>query len=322
MIVSEVESLVSAVESALGSHGPAVGEAPDSDIVFTLFNGSNSICSQKVRAVLAHHGISYFSNSMNMFRGETYLPDYVRLRLIGCRAVGLPLVTTHTGSTSMTHGGCDPAVVPTLIDWRDETVIVDSHRICRHIDALIPKDRSLIPAELADRVEAEMDVIDDLPNYQMLAGRPPEVDMRPPSMRDSDGAALASAKVRRCEDALEANADDPELVAAYRAKRAKESAAATRLFGTGEMRVVYASAQRVIDDLERKRTDSIGPFLLGERVTMADLFWGIALLRMENLGADVLWLDGRHVRVQSYLDAVRDLPALRSAVTDWPGATF
>ena len=123
--------------------------------------------------MLAHHGQAYRSNSANLFGGETYLPAYVRLRVIGCDDMGAALVSRHSGSTSVSFGGgCDAVVAPTLIDWQTGEIVVDSRRICMHIDeAVRDESPSLRPVHLAARIDEEIDLIDNLPNCQMLSGR-------------------------------------------------------------------------------------------------------------------------------------------------------
>ena len=61
---------------------------------------------------------------------------------------------------------------------------------------------------------------------------------------------------------------------------------------------------------------------LGEAVTMADLFWGIELLRMRNVGAATYWEGGRAPAVERFLARIETLPAIRAAILDWPGAMF
>lgn len=321
-MTSTLRTLVASIRADLGSEGEVIDGCLGSSADLALFNGPNSICSQRARAVLAHHGLRHRSHTMNMFAGQTYLPAYVRLRVIGCRAAGLPLVSDHTGSTSAAHTGCDPAVVSTLVDWTAGRVVIDSRRICLHLDALAPEDARLVPPGLAERIAREIEVVDELPNYQLLVGRPPGEDARPASVRGGDGTALARGKVARCDAAIAAHAGDADLVQAYGAKRAKEHAAATRLFGPEPMRAAHKAARRATDGLGERLAGSGGPFLFGRAPTMADLFWGVALLRMENLGAARLGRGGRRGHLDAYLDALRALPALRRAVTDWPGSQF
>ena len=113
----------------------------------------------------------YLSHDLNMFVGQTYLPGYVRLRMLGCEHHGGTLVSHHSGSTSAAAHGSDGAVVPTLVDWGTGEVVVDSHRICLHLDGQMAEAKRLRPAPLAASIEEDLDLIDHMPNYQMLMGR-------------------------------------------------------------------------------------------------------------------------------------------------------
>jgi len=310
-----LETLVAGARLALDSDGELIaqvrGEAPR----FELFSAANSICSQKVRAVLAHHGQAYRSHSLNLFGGQTYLPAYVRLRVRGCDDMGAALVSQHSGSTSVASGGgCDAAVVPTLIDWQTCEIVVDSKRICNHLDAAV--------ADPAARIDEEIDVIDNLPNYQMLSGCPPGLDRRPGPLRGKTGVAFAMSKVERCDRYLAEHPNEQALQRAYTAKRAKELDAARQLFGEDAMRHAYDVAEAACETLERKLDASATRWLFGDQPTMADLYWGIELTRMKNLGADTFWRDGARPAVETFAERSRGLDAIQRAVVNWPGALF
>ncbi|MGY4399182.1 hypothetical protein ACVWZA_004395 [Sphingomonas sp. UYAg733] len=51
---------------------------------------------------------------------------------------------------------------------------------------------------------------------------------------------------------------------------------------------------------------------------MADLFWAIQLLRIENLCGDKFWGGERLPEVTDYLTSVRMLPAIRLSVKTGP----
>ena len=318
-------TLVADARTAMNSAGSRIGAAPLAGTPrFELFSAANSICSQKVRAVLAHHDLAYQSHMVDLFGGETYLPAYVRLRVIGCDDIGAELVSRHSGSTSVSFGGgCDAAVVPTLIDWETDKVVVDSKRICNHIDATIQSPRSrLRPEHLAARIDEEIDAIDNLPNYQMLSGLPPNQDLRPDTLRGKTGVAFAMSKVERCDRYLAQHADEGALVRAYTAKRAKEFDAAQKLFTKDAMRDAYERAEAACETLEKKFRASTTQWLLDDQVTMADIFWGVELTRMSNLGADIFWKDGARAAVAALAERTRELDAIRRAIIDWPGALF
>lgn len=325
-MTTSLQRLAADARAAINSEGSLIGTAPETGAPrFELFSAANSICSQKVRAVMAHHGLPYRSHMMDLFGGQTYLPAYVRLRMLGCEQLAGGLVALHTGSTSVASGGgCDAAVVPTLVDWAAGKVIVDSKRICRHLDdaALAGGAPSLYPAGQSDAVDAELDIIDNLPNYQMLSGKPPGEDRRPSAQRGKTGIEFAMGKVQRCERYLAEHTDDALLVRAYSAKRAKELSAAEQLFSEERMSAAYATAEAACAALEHQLQSAHTAWLLGEQVTMADLYWGIELLRMANMGADTFWTDGRRPAVAAYAARLRALPAIESAVVNWPGALF
>jgi 2,5-dichlorohydroquinone reductive dechlorinase len=318
----DLRGAVTAACEAIGDAGVLVGGKLDPKPRFELFHAPNSICSQKVRAVLAHHGMGYRSHLLNIFKGETYLPQHVRLRMLGCGRLGVPLVATHTGSTSVSNGGCDPAVVPTLVDWEAEEVFVDSKLICRHLDEQALDEARLRPCGLAGRIDAEIDIVDNLPNYQMLAGKPPGEDLRPESRRRSDGNGFALEKVKRCERYLDEFRDDEDLVTAYSAKRAKELQAANALFTPDAMRDAYERAVRGCEGLSSRLASAKTPWLFGEEPTMADLYWIIELARMKNLGAANIWEGGKLPPIAAYLERGECLASIRFAVLDWPGAIY
>lgn len=321
-----LQTLVNDARNAMHSEGVRIGPDLQGAPRFELFSAANSICSQKVRAVLAHHGQTYRSHSVDLFGGQTYLPAYVRLRVIGCDDIGSALVSRHSGSTSVSlGGGCDAAVVPTLIDWQTDEIVVDSKRICCHLDAAAGAGAGkamLRPARLAARIDAEINVIDNLPNYQMLAGLPPAQDLRPDGLRGKAGVAFAMSKVERCDRYLAQYADDEALVRAYTAKRTKELEAAQQLFSADAMSKAYQKAQDACEALEHKLRAISTTWLLGERITMADLFWGVEFTRLKNLAADTFWKDGARPALSAYAERTSKLGAIRQAILDWPGALF
>jgi 2,5-dichlorohydroquinone reductive dechlorinase len=319
-----LHTLVNDARTALNSTGARVGPQAPGTPRYELFSAPASVCSQKVRAVLAQHGAAYRSHSVDLFGGQTYLPAYVRLRVIGCDDIGSALVSHHSGSTSVAFGGgCDAAVVPTLIDWQTGEIVVDSKRICNHIDTNADNNPSgLRPAHLAARIDEQIDIIDNLPNYQMLSGLPPGEDRRPDALRGKTGVAFAMSKVERCDRYLAEHADDEALVRAYSAKRAKELDAARQLFTQDAMRDAYSRAEAACDALEQELGTAGSEWLFGDQLTMADLYWAVELARMHNLGADTFWKDGARPALAAYAERTRDLAAIRQAILNWPGALF
>ncbi len=280
-----------------------------------LYHAPNSICSQKVRAVLAQTQQAYVSHLLNIFEGESYDPAYVRLRLSGCVAAGLPLVRQHLGTTSVSSGGCDACVVPTLVVANAAEVVVDSRRICIELDRTNPGAAgSLMPSHLRARIEEEMSIVDELPNYQILAIGVGKV--APTGLKNG----FAVGKVARCDALLAAHAGDAALCEAYSAKRSKEQMAADRLFGANAMERAHVAMAKALRDLEARLAVSDGGYLLGDSITMGDLFWGVELIRFDDLGLSVLWKEGRLPHVANYFGKLCALPSIVRAVIDWPHA--
>jgi 2,5-dichlorohydroquinone reductive dechlorinase len=262
----------------------------------------------------------YVSHPVNLFHGESYLPGYVRLRMTGCDSLGGRMASQHSGSTSTEAGGCDGAVVPTLIDWKQDRVIVDSKRICLHLDDQIPEASKLCPIPLAEQVNASLAVVDNIPNYQMLMGRTARAS-EASNTKSSTGSEFSKRKVAWCDSFLQDFSGDDVLVRAYTAKRAKELSAATDLFSPDAMDAAYAKADTALQGLEQLLRASRGAWIFGDTVTMADLFWGIELLRMDNIGSSHLW-DGRLPEVTRFLASTADLQCIRTAILEWPGSIF
>lgn len=319
-MIEQLKNRVEAAEVAIGSSRDMVGAAGDLPPRYELFHAPNSICSQKVRCVLSQHRIPWISHPVNMFAGQTYLPDYVRLRMMGCERLGGALVSRHSGSTS-SAGGCDGAVVPTLVDWETGDVIVDSKLICIHLDDGVAVADRLRPPPLADVIDAELSIVDDMPNYQMLMGRRLG-SSESGTTRGDIGGAFSQRKVAWCDRYLQDHADEPVLVAAYRAKRSKEDSAARDLFSPGAMTLAYDHVEAALQDLERKLARHEGAWLFGGKPTLADLFWSVELLRMKNTGLAAGWEAGRLPHVERFAAAGEALPAIRAGIVDWPGAMF
>lgn len=278
-----------------------------------LFHAANSICSQKVRAVLAQTQQSFISHEMHIFAGDTYDPDHVRLRLAGCRAADLPLSTEHQGNTSAKEGGCDACVVPTLVREESLSVIVDSLSICLELDRTNPeKPSELAPSEHFSAILDELDTVDLLPNYQLLgnAGEPRKAA--------EFARQLATSKIERCDALMEAHTGDEPLERAYSAKRRKEISAANLLFDVSSLEKAEASVHSMLKALDTRLEGRPHTYLFCSEPTLADLFWGVELIRLSDLG--VMVRSGALRDVDRYLTILSELPGIRNAVIEWPGA--
>ncbi|GAB3114672.1 glutathione S-transferase family protein [Aestuariicella hydrocarbonica] len=315
-----MNSIVARTLEILENHFP--GESvlfhePGVEPALHLFHAPNSICSQKVRVVLAALGQPYVSHQMNIPRGDTYVPDYVRLRAAACEQQGLPFANQHSGSTAMATTGCDACVVPTLVDQRSGEILIDSQRICLELVARSGSYREeLCPEFCKPQLLEELRIIDEFPNYPILAAN---VDKKA-GVTHPQSEGFAINKVRRCDELIEKYSHDQLLVKAYSAKWEKELSAANNLFEKESMQKTIEIIKHILSDLNSRLSDINTSFLFSDNPTLADLFWGLELMRLDNLKLNYLWSEEIFSPLNSYYHRVCDAPALIQAVTDWDGA--
>lgn len=320
----ELEQLVSAANAPLTD--------PDLNRIvgtgtprFELYHFALSLCSQKVRICLVEKGASFIAHDLNLQSPllGNYDPAYVKLRTAA--HPGTDFATGYTGRSSVSSEGFDPAVVPTLVDWADRKVVVDSLSICRHIDRVVDPESSLIPEHFAPQVLSELAIVDATPHVAALYGAHPDIDFRPERLK-SGMPGVHDRKIEKIETARALVADDVYLAAAYDAKIAKEKAGKLHVTTPESMRASVDEILRVVRDLDQ-RIDSGSTWICGDQLTLADLFWAISLFRMKWLGMAFAW-EGEHLlndfrnpAVADYAARLFELPSFRIAAIDWPGTS-
>ncbi len=288
---------------------------------FELYHAAPSLCSMKVRTVLAEKSVPYVSHDLNIMvrkdMPECYLPDYVRMRLLG--APEAEFAQGYTGQSSVTTEGFDPCVVPTLVDHEKEKVVVDSSRICVYLDEETSGDR-LIPGNLSNEIGAQISLIDQAPHVATLYGAHPDHDPRPKGLK-TNIAGVHAKKIVKLEAARDEAGDEATLVAAYDAKISKESSAADFVFSPDRMRDIHKAMFNHVGDLEAQLSTHNGEWVMGERFSMADIMWTVSIYRMKWLGLGSAWEgNSERGRVQEYVQYAFDRPSFRAGVVDWPFA--
>lgn len=286
-----------------------------------LFHFGFSICSHKVRSVLAELKLDYGSNQ---FAGpiayENYAPEYVRLRLQSDSARNSDFVSGYTGGSAVETEGFDPLVVPTLVDNRRGKVVADSKLICLYLARNYRDSMDLLPADLEDQIIEQIDIVDRTPHVAMLYGANPAGDTRPEDIQ-TRMPGIHQIKFDTIQKHMASVSDEPDLIAAYEAKIQKEEAAASFVISDSSMEDAIALAQSLIAGLEEKLSSTNGPWMFGDRFTLADLVWGISLIRLEYLGNDTFWKGKpERPRVKEYYERLAKRSSLKTAVLDWPGS--
>ncbi|MGO4763258.1 glutathione S-transferase family protein [Cupriavidus sp. 2KB_3] len=285
---------------------------------FELFHAASSLCSQKVRTVLAEKRLSYRSNDMmilgsmgpeGVIPAEHYHPPYVRLRLIAGQEGDRAFVSGYSGRTSVETEGFDPCVVPLLVDYEAGRVIADSKRICCYLDAVSHDPVKLVPEDAVARaaVLRQVDIVDRIPNGTLLYGFHPDADARPDALK-AGMERVYDYKIMALEAMIAANADDAALVAAYRAKIAKERGGKSVRHDAAFQRAARLHVASLLEDLERALSMSSETYLKGGPFTLGDVLWGVNLVRMAYLGLGLLWEDLPNV--SRYVDLLARRPSL------------
>jgi len=325
-----IVSLVAAVNAELTDpqRNHLVGTSEREAVRFELYHAGLSVCSQKVRAVLAEKGVPYASHELSILnsRGiyseeltpaENYSPNYVRLRLTGGKQLGLSFARLNTGRSSVETEGFDACVVPTLVDLEKGSVIVDSKKICEYLDQKVPGPIALIPEEtsLREAVMEQVSIVDTTPQPALLYGVNPDDDQRPEFIKEKM-VDVYELKIEALEALIRANNDDADVVEAYQSKISKEKAGKLLAHDAATQHAIRAEAQEIINGLDKQLAAHANPWVCGSTFTMADLTWAINLYRMQWLGFGSLWKD--LPRVKEYARLLYQRPSIWNAVIKFP----
>ena len=305
------------------NYNKPIGVPNGHDTRFELYHSAPSLCSHKVRTVLAEKNIPYMSHDMSIMPigkaiPQNYRPSYVRLRMLG--ANDRNYATDYNGVSSVDTQGLDPCVVPTLVDHEAACVVLDSQKICEYLDAHGEPNNSLLPKKLAKKALQQIELVDEAPHVAFLYGRHPDQDKRPEGLaKNIDG--VHAKKNRTLRALINHVQDDPALIAAYEAKIQKETAASGFVCDPDSMRNTYKLMEAHIATLEAQLESHNEDWILGSDFTMADIMWTISMYRLKWGGLGHVW-EGRQnrQRLNDYLDRAFARPSFQQGVVTWPGA--
>jgi 2,5-dichlorohydroquinone reductive dechlorinase len=294
------------------------GETPR----FELYHFSLSLCSQKLRTVLDEKRATYLSHDINILPPgmENYYPEYVRVRLEGGRDLLGRMVAGYTGRSSTETEGFDPLVVPTLVDHDAGRVLVNSKRVCLYLDSEVATGTELVPKAVAAEVLRQVDIVDRTPHPAVLYGVHPDVDGRPDFIKEGM-QGIHDRKIAEARLNLAQAGDDPVLSSAYEHKILKEAAAKRHVHDEAKMRASVQEFQDLCARLEQDLRSTGGEWLIGDRFTLADVFWAVSLFRMQWLGLGYLWRAADRIvlpRLDAYTRALFVRPSVQRALIHWP----
>jgi len=180
-------------------------------------------------------------------------------------------------------------VVPTLD--HDGAIVIDSSVIIEYLDEIAPEPECFTPREPAARaaMRAHMRFIDELP---AAAVRVPTFNLaflpRFEAMSEEEFRAFAESKPLRKEFML---------------------AMGRQGFPASEMNAALDRLRRTLVRMEGAIAASGGPFLMGRRLTLADIAVMPAIVRMDDLALDTLWAD--RPSIARWYDEIRAHPAFK-----------
>ncbi len=180
-------------------------------------------------------------------------------------------------------------VVPTLD--HDGDIVIDSSVIIEYLDEIAPDPECFTPSAPAARAKmrALMRFIDEMP---AAAVRVPTFNLaflpRFAAMSEAEFLAFAESKPLRKEFML---------------------AMGRKGFPEKEMKAALDRMRRTYARMDLAIEESGGPWLLGGRITLADVAVMPAIVRMADLGLDTMWQD--MPRMVRWYEEIRAHPAFK-----------
>lgn len=240
-----------------------------------LYHFPGSLCSQKVKLVLAEKHLKWESHLINLLTFENLQPEYLRLNPKG--------------------------VVPTLV--QNGTPICDSAVIVRRLDQHFPNPK-LTPA--APNQQEKMN------HWIELQNRFPMREVMYGNMTGMDGfVARRSVQIKEklLPKLMQAH---PELKAIYAAKLQDVQQWNQTIRDGSKMEQINARIEPLLDPLEQQLSQS--EWLCESGYSLADAMWTAVLNRLAELRFDTLWTSDKRPAIAAYLHCLKARPSFKLAI--------
>ena len=244
-------------------------------MMLELYNAPGSLCSQKVKLVLAEKHLGWKSHLINLLTFENLQTNYIRLNPKG--------------------------VVPTLI--HEGRVITDSAVIVQYLDEQFPHPRlTLAEPALQEKMNGWIDLQNRFPMREIMYG----------NYRGIEGFVLRRSvqiKEKLLPQLMQTN---PELKEEYLAKLQDVKQWNSTIQNQKTIFNINAKIELMLDRLEEQL--NLTDWLCGETYSLADSMWTAVLNRLDELKFSNLWLDNIRPAVRAYVNRVKSRPSFNIAI--------
>ena len=240
-----------------------------------LYCASGSLCSQKVKLVLAEKKLPWKGHLLNLLTFENLQPSYMNLNPKG--------------------------VVPTLI--HDGQVINDSAVIIQYLDDQFPHP-PLTPAASAQKalMQRWINWQNQLPMREVMYG----------SYRGLTGLVLRRSvqiKQKLLPQLIEAH---PKFQAQYAAKLADVEQWNFTLQDRRAIASLNSKIEPMLTRVEAQLAQT--EWLCGGNYSLADVVWTAVLNRLEELAFGHLWAEDARPALRAYLNRLKSRPSFKLAI--------
>lgn len=240
-----------------------------------LYFASESLCSQKVKLVLAEKNLEWKSHLLNLLTFENLQPNYIRLNPKG--------------------------VVPTLI--HGDQVVTDSAVIIQYLDEQFPHPK-LTPAEpaLQEKMKGWIELQNQFPMRELMYG----------NFRGIEGTVLRRSvqiKQKLLPHLMQAH---PEFQAQYEAKLKDVKQWNSTIQDRKKIDSINRKIEPILTRLETQLTQT--EWLCGATYSLADVMWTAVLSRLENLKFGYLWADNTRPALGAYLSRLKARPSFKAVI--------
>ncbi|PSN16080.1 hypothetical protein C7293_04300 [filamentous cyanobacterium CCT1] len=239
-----------------------------------LYYASGSLCSQKVKLVLAEKNLDWTGHLLNLLTFENLQPAYMKLNPKG--------------------------VVPTL--GHAGQVITDSAVIIQYLDEQFPHF-PLTPTALESQAKMQrwIDLQNQFPMREVMYG----------NYRGLDGWVLRRSVRIKQKLLPQLIQTHPDLRTQYAAKLADVKQWNATVQDRQAIARINEKIEPMLTQLETQLVQT--EWLCGTTYSLADVVWTAVLNRLEELKFDSLWADTRP-RLNAYINRLKARPSFKAAI--------